>query len=74
MTNALSAAPSVPVAVGVGSAALLASLGPVTIVQTNADVRTMLALMHVSAATVLILGLRRTVPAHRSAGTGRSHS
>ena len=34
----------------------------------------LLALMHVSVATVLILGLRRTVPAHRSAETGRSHS
>ncbi len=74
MTNALSASTSVPVAVGVGSAALLASWGPVATVQTNADVRAMLALMHVSAATVLILGLRRTVPAHRFAETGRSHS
>jgi tagatose-1,6-bisphosphate aldolase len=55
------------------SAALLASFGPVAIAQSNADVRTMLAMMHVSVATVLILGLRRTVPAHRSAETGRSH-
>jgi hypothetical protein len=55
-------------------AALLASFGPVAIVQTNAEVRTVLALMHVIVATVLILGLRRTVPAHRAAETGRSHS
>jgi hypothetical protein len=74
MTNALSASTSAPVAVGVSSAALLASLGPVATVHTNADVRTTPALMHVSAATVLILGLHRTVPAHHSAKTGRSQS
>ncbi len=73
MTNGLSTATSVPVAVGMGSA-LLASFGPVTIVQTTADVRTMLALMHVSAATVLLLSLGRTVPAHRFTETGRSQS
>lgn len=54
-------------------AALLASFGPIAVVQTNAEVRTMLALMHLIVATVLILGLRRTVPAHRSTETGRSH-
>jgi hypothetical protein len=55
-------------------AALLASFGPIAIVRTNAEVRTILALMHVIVATVLILGLRRTVPAHWTAETGRSHS
>ena len=70
MTNALSTS----LWISLASAALLASLGPVAIVQTNANVRAMLALMHVNAATVLILGLRRTVPAHRFAETGRSHS
>jgi Family of unknown function (DUF6069) len=70
MTNAVSAS----LWISLASAALLGSLGPVTTVQTNADVRAVLALMHVSAATVLLLGLRRTVPAHRFAETGRSHS
>jgi hypothetical protein len=69
MTNAVSTS----LWISLASAALLASLGPVVTVQTNADVRAMLALMQVSAATVLILGLRRTVPAHRSTETGRSH-
>jgi hypothetical protein len=70
MTNAVSAS----LWISLAGAALLASLGPVPTVQTNADVRAMLALMHVSPATVLLLGLRRTVPAHRSVETGRSHS
>jgi hypothetical protein len=54
-------------ALSVGSAALLASFGSGAIVQANAGVRAMPALMQVSAATVLILGLRRIVPAPRFA-------
>ena len=61
-------------ALSVGSAALLASFGSVAIVQANAGVRTMLALMHVSVATVLILGLRGTMPAHRSTEAGQGQS
>jgi Family of unknown function (DUF6069) len=59
---------------GLAIAALLASFGPVAIVETNAGVRALLALMHVTVATVLILGLRGTVPAHRAANAGGSHS
>jgi Family of unknown function (DUF6069) len=70
MTNAVSAS----LWISLAGTALLASLGPVATVQTNADVRAMLALMHVSAAIVLLLGLRRTVPGHRSVETVRSHS
>jgi hypothetical protein len=70
MTSAVSAL----LWISLASAALLASLGLVATVQTNADVPAMLALMHMSVATVLLPGLRRTVPAHRSAETLRSHS
>lgn len=59
---------------GLAIAALLASFGPVAIVETTAGARALLALMHVTVATVLILGLRGTVPAHRSATAGRIHS
>jgi peptidoglycan/LPS O-acetylase OafA/YrhL len=59
---------------GLAIAALLASFAPVAIVQTNTAARSMLALMHVIVASVLILGLRRTVPARRATQTGRSHS
>ena len=70
----MTTAGSTSLSISLAGAALLASLGPAATVQANAAVRTMLALMHVSVATVLILGLRRTVPAHRSTETGRSHS
>jgi Family of unknown function (DUF6069) len=59
---------------GLAVAALLASFGPVAIVQTNAAARTFLALMHLTVATVLILGLRGTIPAHTPADTERSQS
>jgi peptidoglycan/LPS O-acetylase OafA/YrhL len=48
-------------------AALLASLGPVAIVETTTETRILLALMHAIVAIVLILGLRATIPAHRPA-------
>ena len=51
---------------GLAIAALLASFGPVAIAEATAETRTLLALMHVIVATVLILGLRGTVPAHGS--------
>ncbi len=51
---------------GLAIATLLASFGPVAMVETTAETRTLLALMHVIVATVLILGLRGTIPAHRS--------
>ena len=48
-------------------AALLASLGPIAIVASTTETRILLALMHVIVAIALILGLRATIPAHRSA-------
>ena len=59
---------------GLAIAALLASFGPVAMVETNAGARAILVLMHLTVATVLILGLRGTVPAHRPANAERSHS
>ena len=52
---------------GLAITALLASIGPVATAQATAQTRTLLALMHVLVATVLILGLRGTLPAHGSA-------
>ena len=59
---------------GLAVAALLASFGPVAIVETNSGARALLALMHVTVATVMILGLRGTVHARRSANAGRNQS
>lgn len=60
---------------GLAVGALLASFGPIAIAQTSAAARIFLALMHVAVATVLVLGLRATVPApHRPANATRSHS
>jgi hypothetical protein len=59
---------------GLAIAALLASFGPVAIVDTSAGARALLALMHVTVASILILGLRGTVPTRRSATAGRNQS
>jgi hypothetical protein len=55
-------------------AALLASFGPVGIVETSGGTRAFLALMHITVATVLILGLRGSLAANRSADAGGSRS
>jgi Family of unknown function (DUF6069) len=55
-------------------AALLLSFGPVAAVETSTAARTYLALMHIAVATILILGLRGTVAAHRPADAKQSHS
>ena len=59
---------------GLAVAALLMSFGPVATVETNAAVRTSLALMHVAVAAVLVPGLRGTVPARGSADPERRQS
>jgi hypothetical protein len=50
-------------------AALLGSFGPVAAAQTDPTTRVFLALMHLAVAAVLIVGLRRTIPANAE----RSH-
>lgn len=59
---------------GLALAALLASLGPIAIVETTTETHIVLALMHVIVAVVLILGLRATIPAHRSVDGGQGQS
>jgi hypothetical protein len=59
---------------GLAVAVLLVSFGPIAAAETNAGARTFLALMHVTVAAVLVLGLRGTVPTHGSADPEPRHS